>query len=152
MNREEILVFIKSCQYECWEISAEIGHDPHLLYTLSVVLTLTVYQSVNVTDVNNVVVDVQSPQKGDHSFAGDIWGESDTRFSFSTVVTLALLGKLEAMSVGKAIEFVLSNMNFDNGFRCRPGSESHAGKIFCYIRFLAIIISQLHQANSDLRR
>lgn len=37
MNREEILVFIKSCQHECGGISASIGHDPHLLYTLSAV-------------------------------------------------------------------------------------------------------------------
>ena len=37
MNREEILVFIKSCQHERGGISASIGHDPHLLYTLSAV-------------------------------------------------------------------------------------------------------------------
>ena len=37
MNREEILVFIKSCQHECGGVSASIGHDPHLLYTLSAV-------------------------------------------------------------------------------------------------------------------
>uniref|UniRef100_A0A8C0CTM9 Geranylgeranyl transferase type II subunit beta n=1 Tax=Balaenoptera musculus TaxID=9771 RepID=A0A8C0CTM9_BALMU len=35
MNREEILTFIKSCQHECGGVSASIGHDPHLLYTLS---------------------------------------------------------------------------------------------------------------------
>lgn len=28
----------------------------------------------------------------------------------------------------KAIEFVLSCMNFDGGFGCRPGSESHNGQ------------------------
>lgn len=37
MNKEEILVFIKSCQHECGGVSASIGHDPHLLYTLSAV-------------------------------------------------------------------------------------------------------------------
>uniref|UniRef100_A0A8V0ZQH0 Geranylgeranyl transferase type II subunit beta n=1 Tax=Gallus gallus TaxID=9031 RepID=A0A8V0ZQH0_CHICK len=42
MNKEEILAFIKSCQHECGGISASIGHDPHLLYTLSAV------QNVNV--------------------------------------------------------------------------------------------------------
>ena len=30
-------MFIKSCQHECGGISASIGHDPHLLYTLSAV-------------------------------------------------------------------------------------------------------------------
>lgn len=37
MNRDEITEFIKSCQHECGGISASIGHDPHLLYTLSAV-------------------------------------------------------------------------------------------------------------------
>ena len=37
MNTAEITEFIKSCQHECGGISASIGHDPHLLYTLSAV-------------------------------------------------------------------------------------------------------------------
>lgn len=37
MNRQEIIDFIKSCQHDCGGISASIGHDPHLLYTLSAV-------------------------------------------------------------------------------------------------------------------
>ncbi|GAB5575191.1 geranylgeranyl transferase type-2 subunit beta isoform X2 [Prionailurus iriomotensis] len=211
MNREEILTFIKSCQHECGGISASIGHDPHLLYTLSAVQILTLYDSINVIDVNKVVEYVQSLQKEDGSFAGDIWAagltevkwsagsssmhcvvisayrrtgtegaslkdevglntvqagetscfmgcenallynrrEIDTRFSFCAVATLALLGKLDAINVEKAIEFVLSCMNFDGGFGCRPGSESHAGQIYCCTGFLAIT-SQLHQVNSDL--
>ncbi|XP_010603436.1 geranylgeranyl transferase type-2 subunit beta isoform X2 [Fukomys damarensis] len=91
MNREEILTFIKSCQHECGGISASIGHDPHLLYTLSAVQILTLYDSINVIDINKVVEYVQSLQKEDGSFAGDIWGEIDTRFSFCAVATLALL-------------------------------------------------------------
>ncbi|KAM7098161.1 geranylgeranyl transferase type-2 subunit beta isoform 2-T2 [Molossus nigricans] len=149
MNREEILTFIKSCQHECGGISASIGHDPHLLYTLSAVQILTLYDSINVIDVNKVVEYVQSLQKEDGSFAGDNWGEIDTRFSFCAVATLALLGKLDAINVEKAIEFVLSCMNFDGGFGCRPGSESHAGQIYCCTGFLAIT-NQLHQVNSDL--
>lgn len=43
MNREEVLVFIKSCQHECGGISASIGHDPHLLYTLSAVQVAAVF-------------------------------------------------------------------------------------------------------------
>lgn len=38
-------------------------------------------------------------------------------------------GRLDAVDVGKAVEFVLSCMNFDGGFGCRPGSESHAGQV-----------------------
>lgn len=44
------------------------------------------------------------------------------------MATLALLGKLDANDVGKAVEFALSCMSFDGGFGCRPGSEFHAGQ------------------------
>ncbi len=37
MNKQEVLDFIKQCQHECGGIGASIGHDPHLLYTLSAV-------------------------------------------------------------------------------------------------------------------
>ncbi|KAJ7418759.1 mutS protein-like protein 4 [Willisornis vidua] len=45
----------------------------------------------------------------------------------------AVQGKLDAIDVGKAVEFVLSCMNFDGGFGCRPGSESHAGQGTCLV-------------------
>ena len=88
--------------------------------------------STNVTDINKVVEYVQSLQK-DGFFAGDTWGKTDTRFSFCAMAILALLGKLDAINVEKAIEFVLSCMNFDGGFGCRPGSESHAGQDSCLL-------------------
>lgn len=38
MPKEEIIEFITSCQdKESGGISASIGHDPHILYTLSAV-------------------------------------------------------------------------------------------------------------------
>nr|AAH49442.1 Rabggtb protein [Danio rerio] len=55
MNREEIIEFIKSCQHDCGGISASIGHDPHLLYTLSAIQILSLYDSVNAIDVDKVV-------------------------------------------------------------------------------------------------
>uniref|UniRef100_A0A8C0XXB7 Geranylgeranyl transferase type II subunit beta n=2 Tax=Cyprinus carpio TaxID=7962 RepID=A0A8C0XXB7_CYPCA len=55
MNREEIIEFIKSCQHDCGGISASTGHDPHLLYTLSAVQILSLYDSINVIDVDKVV-------------------------------------------------------------------------------------------------
>lgn len=32
-----------------------------------------------------------------------------------------------SIDVNKAVDFVLSCMNFDGGFGSKPGSESHAG-------------------------
>ncbi|TKC38510.1 hypothetical protein EI555_004739, partial [Monodon monoceros] len=78
---------------------------------------LTLYDSINVIDVNKVVEYIQSLQKEDGSFAG-VFGEKLIQDSLF----------LDAIHVEKAIEFVLSRMNFDGGFGCRPGSESHAGQ------------------------
>ncbi|KAF3857950.1 hypothetical protein F7725_011151 [Dissostichus mawsoni] len=155
MNRPEIVDFIKSCQHECGGLSASIGHDPHLLYTLSAVQILCLYDSVDALDVDKVVEYIKGLQQEDGSFAGDKWGEIDTRFSFCAVATLALLvhdslsslpskGKMDKINVDKAVEFILSCMNFDGGFGCRPGSESHAGQIYCCAGFLSLT-GQLHQ-------
>ena len=38
-------------------------------------------------------------------------------------------GRLDAIDLQKAVEYVLSCMNFDGGFGCRPGSESHSGQV-----------------------
>lgn len=76
-------------------------------------------------------------------------GEKSIQDSHLCSGNFGFLGKLDAINVEKAIEFVLSCMNFDGGFGCRPGSESHAGQIYCCTGFLAIT-SQLHQVNSDL--
>ena len=40
-------------------------------------------------------------------------------------------GRLDAIDLQKAVEYVLSCMNFDGGFGCRPGSESHSGQVCC---------------------
>lgn len=37
MDKDEVIEFVKSCQHDCGGIGASIGHDPHLLYTLSAI-------------------------------------------------------------------------------------------------------------------
>ncbi len=65
-----------------------------------------------------VVVSLQQP---DGSFAGDEWGEIDTRFSYCALNCLWLLGTLSAMDVDKAADYIVSCRNFDGGFGCTPG-------------------------------
>lgn len=55
----------------------------------------------------------------------------DTRFSFCAVAALSLLNRLQSIDVHKATQFVISCMNFDGGFGCRPGSETHSGQVKC---------------------
>ena len=86
-------------------------------------------------------------QQPDGSFYGDKWGEVDTRFSFCAVAALALLNRLDAIDVPKATEFVISCMNFDGGFGCRPGSETHSGQVSHQIRkhFKVTVYSHAHK-------
>ncbi|CAG4979360.1 unnamed protein product [Colias eurytheme] len=139
MPKEDIIEFITSCQdSESGGISASTGHDPHMLYTLSAVQVLAMYDRLDAIDIDGVVRFVVSMQQDDGSFFGDKWGEVDTRFSFCAVMTLSLLHRLDAINVSKTVDFVLSCMNFDGGFGSKPGSESHAGLIYCCVGTLSI--------------
>lgn len=64
MNRQEIIDFIKACQHECGGISASIGHDPHLLYTLSAVQVIQKrvgIESDGVTDLSSHTLTTKTP-------------------------------------------------------------------------------------------
>lgn len=102
INREEVLEFIGKCQYDCGGIGASINHDPHLLYTLSAIQILCIYDALDVINVDKVVKYIKERQQPDGSFTGDIWGEIDVRFSFCAVASLSLLVR----------NFYLSNSSF----------------------------------------
>ena len=92
LNRTEILEFIKKCQCPLTGgISACVQHDPHILYTLSAVQILCIYDSLNEIDLEGVAKYIASLQQPDGSFFGDKWGEVDTRFSFCAVAALTLI-------------------------------------------------------------
>ncbi|KNC76590.1 hypothetical protein SARC_10918 [Sphaeroforma arctica JP610] len=55
----------------------------------------------------------------------------------------------EYADIDKAARFVLRCKNFDGGFGSLPGSETHAGQIYCCVGALAITKS-LHHVDSDL--
>lgn len=149
MNKDEVVDFVKQCQHPCGGFSPSIGHDPHLLSTLSAVQILCLYDRLDAIDAEKVVNWVVGLQQADGSFFGDEWGEVDTRFSFCATACLCLLGRLDALDIAKATEFVLACMNFDGGFGCRPGSESHAGQVYCCLGFLSVV-QRLDAVDADL--
>lgn len=152
-EKQEIFDFITNCQdQECGGISASIGHDPHILYTLSAIQILTLYDAVkdNIINVEKVVSFIKSLQQEDGSFFGDKWGEVDIRFTFCSVAALALLGRLDVIDLDKAVDFAMSCYNFcDGGFGSRPGSESHSGLIYCALGTLSIA-GQMERIDADL--
>ena len=71
-------------------------------------------------------------------FAGDEWGELDTRFLYAAFNAMSLLGLLSQLDVGKAVQYVQSCANVDGGYGTNPGAETHAGQIFTCVGALAI--------------
>ena len=85
-----------------------MGHDPHVLYTLSAIQILALCGALDRIDKNRVGKFVSSLQQEDGSFFGDQWGEVDTRFSYCSASALSLLGLLtpEHINIPKAVEFL----------------------------------------------
>ncbi|KAL9190092.1 hypothetical protein ACHAXT_007303 [Thalassiosira profunda] len=146
---------------------APCPHDGHLLYTLSALQILAMADALDDErlDREAVVKFVAGLQNEDGSFSGDEWGEVDTRFSYCALSCLAILGRLplpewaegerdksngeEALiDTRKAVQYIISCRNFDGGFGCVPGAESHAGQVFCCIGALSIAHS-LHLLNES---
>mmetsp|Transcript_12073 Transcript_12073/g.25168 ORF Transcript_12073/g.25168 Transcript_12073/m.25168 type:complete len:396 (-) Transcript_12073:148-1335(-) len=138
--------------FDCYDpltggFGGNVGHDGHLLYTLSALQVLAVADRLGDPrlDREAVIKFISSLQQPDGSFAGDEWGEVDTRFSYCALSALSILGVLPkkgdtggVIDLGKAAQYVASCHNLDGGFGCVPGAESHAGQIFCCIGALSI--------------
>ena len=74
---------------------------------------------------NVVILSLQQPSG---VFAGDEFGEIDTRFSYIAVQALSLLGQLDKLDVEKTVSYILKCRNFDGGFGAVIGAESHAAQ------------------------
>lgn len=51
VNKEELLEWLFRCQHDCGGFGGNEGHDPHMLYTLSAVQVLAVYDELDRLDV-----------------------------------------------------------------------------------------------------
>jgi geranylgeranyl transferase type-2 subunit beta len=83
-----------------------------------------------------VIANLQDRESG--TFAGDEWGETDTRFLYCALNALSLLGLTSLVDVDKAVGHVAACANFDGGYGVGPGAESHAGQVFVCVGALAI--------------
>ena len=144
-GKPSIVDFVFSCHDEnSGGFGGNISQDGHILYTLSAVQILALANRLNddrfLAIKDSVINFIQSLQQEDGSFCGDEWGEIDTRFSYCALSALSILGVLRSgvVDVDKATEYIASCQNFDGGFGCQPGAESHAGQIFCCVGALSI--------------
>ena len=146
MGTDELIEWVLSCQHDSGGFGGAPGHDPHLLYTTSAVQILAICDALPRCDTDAIARFVGARQQPDGSFHGDEWGEIDTRFSYCALLTLAIIGRLSSPSsasaggtgggvhsddidVAAACDWVIACQNFDGGFGCAAGTESHAGQV-----------------------
>ncbi|AET38504.1 Rab geranylgeranyltransferase BET2 Ecym_2807 [Eremothecium cymbalariae DBVPG len=142
-DRDEVIEFVKSCwDSETGGFSAYKDHDAHLVTTLSALQILATYDALHElsdTEVDACVEFIKGNQLADGSFQGDRFGEVDTRFSYTALSSLSILGRLTPEVVDPAVEFIKRCYNFDGGFGLCPGAESHAAQAFTCVGALAIV-------------
>ncbi|KAG1860467.1 rab geranylgeranyltransferase [Suillus tomentosus] len=140
LDRDEMIDFVMSCwDEEAGAFSAHPDHDAHLLSTLSAIQILLIQNALNRVDIDRVLKFILSLQKPSGVFAGDAFGETDTRFVYCAVNALSLLGKLNALDVEKTVAYIRRCRNFDGGFGHVAGAESHASQVFVCVAALAIL-------------
>ena len=120
-----------------------VGHDGHLLYTLSAIQILALadaLEDARFVALREAVIDFCAARQQTHdgSFTGDEWGEIDTRFTYCALSSLSILKALDRVDVPRAAQFILACQNFDGGFGCTIGAESHAGQVFTCVGALSI--------------
>lgn len=164
-RRQSIVDWVFSCYDErSGGFAGNVGQDGHLLYTLSAVQILALAHSLDderlVARKPRIVDFCCRLQQPDGSFAGDEWGEIDTRFTYCALSTLSILhslpdqtendGSQPSVNIRLAAEYIQKCCNtMDGGFGSVIGAESHAGQVFCCVGALAIAQS-LDLVDADL--
>lgn len=140
LDRDEMIEFVMSCwDEEAGAFGANPGHDAHLLSTCSAIQIMVMQDALDRVDVDRVVKFILSLQQPSGVFAGDAFGEIDTRFLYCAVNSLSLLGRLGELDVEKTVGYIRSCRNFDGGFGSSEGAESHAAQVFVCVAALAIL-------------
>ncbi|KAK3718890.1 Rab geranylgeranyltransferase [Vermiconidia calcicola] len=152
LPREGVIDFVLSCLHENGGFGAAPGHDPHMLYTVSAVQILAMVDGFaalekRVPDGKTMIAKyIAGLQQPNGTFAGDEWGETDTRFLYGALNALSLLKMLPQqqpeqpplINVSAATDHIKACHNFDGGFGVMPGAESHSGQIFTCLGALSI--------------
>ena len=164
LARQEVIDFVLSCLHDNGGFGAAPGHDAHMLSTVSAVQILITLDAISELDkhVKNgklkvgqcteapidsseprlltwstVIASLQDPQTG--TFAGDEWGETDTRFLYGALNALSLLHLIHLVNTDLCLTHIQDCANLDGGYGTSPGTESHAGQIFTCVGALAIL-------------
>ncbi|RMZ75864.1 hypothetical protein DV737_g5060, partial [Chaetothyriales sp. CBS 132003] len=143
LPRDKTIAFVLACQNSDGGFGAAPGHDSHMLYTVSAVQVLATIDAISALDASGgkerVGKWLASLQDGDSgTFAGDEWGETDTRFLFGAFIALSILDLMHLIDVDKAVAHVQACANLDGAYGRSPGAESHSGQVYTCVGALSI--------------
>ena len=125
MDRAFVLDWILKCRASNGGFCGNVGHDPHLLYTCHAILLLATLDGLDRIDPDETGAYVATLQQPNGSFAGDEWGEIDTKFTYCALSILSILKQKHRIDVPAAMHYVRQCRNFDGGFGNLPGCESY---------------------------
>ncbi|KAL7417558.1 rab geranylgeranyltransferase [Mrakia frigida] len=140
LDKEEMIKWVMSC----WDekgggFAAHPKHDAHALTTLSAIQILLMQDAGHLLDVERLTTFFLSLQTPSGTFAGDKWGETDTRFLYIAISALSLLGTLDRLDRELTLSWLRRCRNFDQGFGWGEGSETHGGSVFVCLAALSIL-------------
>ncbi|KAI0044404.1 rab geranylgeranyltransferase [Auriscalpium vulgare] len=140
LDHDDTLAYVMSCwDDDAGAFGAHPGHDAHIHATLSAIQILAIHDALDRVDVPRVTAYILALQQPSGVFAGDAFGETDTRFLYIAVNALALLGQLDRLDKDKTVGYIRQCANFDGGFGSVAGAESHAAQVFVCTAALAIL-------------
>lgn len=130
--RERVFSFLASCyNSDNGGYAGDVGLGSHLLFTLSALQILHLYGERGNAKTTAYIL---SLQHASGSFAGDEWGEVDSRFVYCAVAALHLLQGIDRDVVERALCYLKRCVSpMDGSFGAVPGAESHGGQVFCAV-------------------
>ncbi|KAH9854126.1 rab geranylgeranyltransferase [Lenzites betulinus] len=150
LDRDEMIEYVMSCwDDDVGAFGAHPDHDAHLLSTLCAIQILTIQDALERVDTARVAKYILSLQQPSGVFAGDSFGEVDTRFLCCAVLALSLIGHLHELDVEKTVGYIRRCRNFDGGFGAQEGAESHAAQVFVCVAALAVL-DRLDELDEDM--
>eukprot|EP00295_Goniomonas_pacifica_P016394 CAMPEP_0175858232 /NCGR_PEP_ID=MMETSP0107_2-20121207/29545_1 /TAXON_ID=195067 ORGANISM="Goniomonas pacifica, Strain CCMP1869" /NCGR_SAMPLE_ID=MMETSP0107_2 /ASSEMBLY_ACC=CAM_ASM_000203 /LENGTH=276 /DNA_ID=CAMNT_0017174637 /DNA_START=23 /DNA_END=851 /DNA_ORIENTATION=- len=146
MPKDEIVAFVLQCQHASGGFGGNVGHDAHLLYTLSAVQVLAIFDSLD--RIDRQLKENMSPHYNSPTGLLPETSGGKLTLDFHTVrltachcsVAWNLLTLILLWSFSSLAKILTA------GF---PGAESHSGQIFCCVGALAIA-GALHHVDADL--
>ncbi|KAE8672717.1 xyloglucan endotransglucosylase/hydrolase protein 9-like [Hibiscus syriacus] len=135
VNADEVISWIMKCQHESGGFSGNIGHDPHILYTLSAVQVLSLFNKLDVLGIDKFsVVGALAIMGSLHHVDKDLLGWwlcerqvksgglngrpeklPDVCYSWWVLSSLIMIDRVHWIDKEKLVKFILDSQDLENG-------------------------------------